>query len=99
MHRSFAHRHVARDWFNFDPLMLTAEPPDGLRVSHWHASVITEFGGTRPLAEAIGVDPKRAIHWVRRGIPSKYWPCIEEIAAEKSIEITAVKLSKLPVAA
>jgi hypothetical protein len=64
-----------------------------------HAAVIEAFGGTRPLAEAIGIDPKRAIHWVSRGIPAKYWPCIEEIAADRQLAITAVKLSKLPVAA
>lgn len=64
-----------------------------------HSDVIEAFGGVRPLAEAIGVDPKRAIHWPKRGIPAKYWPAVEGIAAEKNVEITARKLMQLPASA
>jgi hypothetical protein len=38
-----------------------------------HAGIIQAFGGIRPLAMAIGIDWKIAVHWERRGIPSKYW--------------------------
>lgn len=62
-----------------------------------HLQVIEAFGGTKPLAELIGIDPRRAIHWPMRGIPAKYWPVIEERGAEKAPGITAVKLSKMPV--
>lgn len=52
-----------------------------------HSEVIEAFGGVRPLAEAIGVDPKRAIHWPKRGIPAKYWPRVEEVAAKHGVTI------------
>jgi len=61
-----------------------------------HSEVIDAFGGVRPLAEAIGVNPKRAIHWPRRGIPAKYWPAVEGIAAGLAIQITARDLMGLP---
>jgi hypothetical protein len=61
-----------------------------------HSDVIAAFGGVRPLAEAIGVDPKRAIHWAQRGIPAKYWPLVEDVAVGKGILITARALWKLP---
>lgn len=54
-----------------------------------HSDVIIAFGGVRPLAEAIGIDPKLAIHWGRRGIPSKYWLLIEDAAASRNISVSA----------
>lgn len=60
-----------------------------------HSDVIAAFGGVRPLAEAIGVDPRRAIHWPQRGIPAKYWLCVEDAAATRSITITARRLKEL----
>lgn len=60
-----------------------------------HVEVIEAFGGTKPLAEAIGVDPKRAIHWGRRGIPAKYWHRIEQIAHKHRLVITAVDLGRM----
>ena len=61
-----------------------------------HSDVINAFGGVRPLAEAIGISPSRAIHWARRGIPAKYWPLVEEAAAGKEIGVTARDLRRLP---
>lgn len=61
-----------------------------------HSDVIDAFGGIRPLAEAIGISPKRAIHWPRRGIPAKYWPAVENVAAGKAVSITARELMLLP---
>ena len=61
-----------------------------------HSDVIEAFGGVRPLAEAIGVDPKRAIHWPTRGIPARYWPAVERVATAKEIKITAHELMQLP---
>lgn len=58
-----------------------------------HSDVIAAFGGVRPFAEAIGVDPKRAIHWPKRGIPAKYWHLVENIAAEKRLSVTAFTLA------
>jgi len=63
-----------------------------------HSDVIEAFGGIRPLAEAIEVSPRLAIHWGRRGIPAKYWPLVEAAAAsrERPIAVTAAMLMKLP---
>lgn len=54
-----------------------------------HSDVIAAFGGLRPTAEAIGVDPKLATHWLQRGIPAKYWSLVEDAARERNIAITA----------
>lgn len=66
-----------------------------------HSDVIAAFGGVRPLAKAIGVDPARATHWVQRGIPAKYWPLVENVAADRKITVTARTLMdmKAPAAA
>lgn len=60
-----------------------------------HSDVIAAFGGVRPLAEAISVDPKRAIHWAQRGIPAKYWLLVEDVATTKGISITARRLMEI----
>lgn len=57
-----------------------------------HSDVIAAFGGIRPLAEAIGVDPRSAIHWAQRGIPAKYWLLVEDAAVEREIPTTARSL-------
>lgn len=62
-----------------------------------HSDVIAAFGGVRPLAEAIGVDPKRAIHWPHRGIPAKYWLLVEDVAVQRNISITARALMEISV--
>jgi hypothetical protein len=61
-----------------------------------HADVVDKFGGTRALAEAIGIDPLRAAHWRKRGIPSRYWPRIEEVCGLYGFGITARELMRLP---
>lgn len=60
-----------------------------------HSDVIAAFGGLRLTAEAIGVDPKLATHWLQRGIPAKYWPLVEGAARERDIAITARALLDL----
>lgn len=61
-----------------------------------HAHLIAAFGGVVPLAKAIDVDPKRAIHWHKRGIPAKYWPLVEEATRGTPFAITAVQLQRIP---
>lgn len=61
-----------------------------------HAELISAFGGVRPLTEAIDIDPRRAIHWPKRGIPAKYWPLVEQASRGKPYAITAVQLQRLP---
>ena len=60
-----------------------------------HADVILAFGSPRKLAQAVGVPPERAIHWPKRGIPSRYWPLVEKAAAEAGMAITALDLAEL----
>ncbi len=60
-----------------------------------HSDVIEAFGGYRPLAEAIHIEFERAVHWGRRGIPSRYWPAVETAARARGIEVTAVMLMRL----
>jgi hypothetical protein len=61
-----------------------------------HSEVIDAFGGVRPLAEGIGISPKRAIHWPRRGIPAKYWHLVTKIAAalDPPLSVTADDLAR-----
>jgi hypothetical protein len=61
-----------------------------------HAHLIEAWGGVTTLAKAIDVDPKRAIHWPRRGIPAKYWHLVEEASKGKPYAITAVQLQRIP---
>lgn len=61
-----------------------------------HAEVIREFGGSRRLAEAIGVKPELAIHWPKRGIPAKFWSLVEATEIGRRIGITALQLKDLP---
>lgn len=60
-----------------------------------HTDVIEAFGGKAKLARAIGLQPKRLTHWNTRGIPSKYWPDIEEVARHLKLPITARDLRRL----
>jgi hypothetical protein len=62
-----------------------------------HFEVISAFGGYSRLARLLGVSPRVARHWPKRGIPARYWPKVEEIAVTRDIVITAKELSRLPV--
>jgi hypothetical protein len=62
-----------------------------------HEEVIQAFGGSRQLAEAIGVEPRLAIHWPRRGIPAKHWAKVEITPLAKQRGLTALMLGELPI--
>jgi hypothetical protein len=66
-----------------------------VRAMGSHRDIIEAFGGYGPLAEAIGVNPKTAIHWGVRGIPAKYWPDLETTRLGKRLGITAQLLRRL----
>jgi hypothetical protein len=97
LHRHFKAYRVLNEWFRFHPDMLTIEVTEGLRRDQLspHSDVIEAFGGTRPLAEAISVDHRRAIHWHERGIPAKYWSLVEMAARTREIPVTAYSLMTL----
>lgn len=63
-----------------------------------HAHLICKFGGSGPLAKSIGVEPKLAIHWPKRGIPARYWHRVVEAAAaiQPPIDVSAHLLERLP---
>jgi hypothetical protein len=60
-----------------------------------HSEVIEAFGGLAALATAINVNAKRAVHWPVRGIPSKYWLCVEDAATARGLRVTARDLKRL----
>lgn len=54
------------------------------------AAAIDVFGGVRPLARAIGVDPSSVSAWQDTGlIPSKHHVTILDAAARLGLEFTA----------
>jgi len=60
-----------------------------------HSDVIEAFGGMAALAAAIKVNARRMVHWPVRGIPSKYWLCVEDAAAARGLRVTARDLKRL----
>jgi Meiotically up-regulated gene 113 len=108
LHRHFASSRIDREWFIFDPDMMTVAIPDltHLRVAissdgsiRSHADVISAFGGVRALAKALGIDPKLATHWPKRGIPAKLWPTVGEVAVQHNVSVTARCLMEMSTSA
>lgn len=61
-------------------------------VSHYE--VIAAFGGPRPLAAAIGIDPALSTHWVQRGIPAKHWHKVVNVAVARIPTLTIDDLER-----
>lgn len=61
-----------------------------------HREVILALGGPSKLARQLGLpNPvNTTIHWSRRGIPSRYWHRIAELAGPEVV--TAHELATLP---
>lgn len=64
-----------------------------------HKALITALGGPSNLARDLDIyrPIPTTVHWPTRGIPSRYWHRIAELAAAKGIAITARDLERLPV--
>lgn len=96
LHTRFASQRVLGEWFRLSPDMLTVELTLAECQTHVHHPVIEAFGGLAAFTKAIGVDRMLASHWHRRGIPARYWPRVEEAAAERNIAVTAMQLMQMP---
>lgn len=61
-----------------------------------HESIISALGGIAETARLVGVPPRRATHWTRRGIPSKYWHIVIKKAdpAKLTVSIEDLAASK-----
>jgi len=61
--------------------------------------VIDKLGGTKAVAEALGLSPSTVSCWRaedRRGIPSAHWLALSRLAADKGVsEITLEALAEL----
>ena len=99
MHSRFIDDRVQREWFRFHPDMITVAVSELRQPTYSpHAHLINKFGGSAPMAKSIGVEPRLAIHWPRRGIPSRYWHRVIDAAAQLNppINVTARALERLP---
>lgn len=56
-----------------------------------HADAIDALGGYRAVAVALGENPTTVQNWRRRGIPGRFWPAIERIAAERGVAAITVE--------
>lgn len=56
---------------------------------HPHAKIISRFDGKAELARALGLPLTRLSKWHTRGIPARYWPMVEQAAAERGMIVTA----------
>lgn len=65
-----------------------------------HAEIIRQLGGPTKLAKDLGLSVLASVgHWPARGIPSRYWHRIVELASERGIAITFADLERRDVAA
>lgn len=50
--------------------------------------LIDALGGTRRLADSLGIGRSAASNWPKRGIPAHAWPAVLELARARGLEIT-----------
>lgn len=62
-----------------------------------HRDVILALGGPSALARSLGIYKAQSAtgHWPTRGIPSRYWNQVAELAAAAAITLTARDLEKM----
>lgn len=92
LQQHFAHAHVVREWFTFDPAMLTVEPPRSVeeiqatkppKVLTRIEKIVSYFGSQTALARAIGVGQASVFDWIQSDrIPSTRIMVIVAAAAE-----------------
>lgn len=64
------------------------------RSNNLHASLIRSLGGKAKLAEHLGLERDVLTKWHRRGIPSRYWHRVIELAGSAEIMVTAEDLDR-----
>lgn len=61
----------------------------------FHAALIRRLGGKARLAGLLGLGRDAVTKWHVRGIPSRYWHRVEDIAAAAGLsDVTAERLEK-----
>jgi hypothetical protein len=93
LHGRFSDYRIARDWFVFDPAMLTVEPPplsgyvaSGRRGnSKGRVEISAVFGGQTRLGRAIGVGQGTVSRWFITGI-FPYDRIVQIIAAAERLD-------------
>lgn len=60
----------------------------------FHSSLIRDLGGKAKLADALGLDRDVLTKWHVRGIPSKYWHRVIDLAKAAEIDVTAEGLER-----
>lgn len=65
-------------------------------TDHFHNDLIRELGGKAKLADALGLERDVLTKWHVRGIPSKYWHKVIELAdsLDPPLVITAADLDR-----
>lgn len=102
LHRRFAGHRLRGEWFSFSPAMLgdlglkPLEMP-GKRQKKPANDIITALGGPVQLSRDLGIyrPVPTTLHWRRRGIPSRYWHRITELAAARGLVLTARDLERM----
>lgn len=59
-----------------------------------HAALIRTLGGKAKLAERLGLESNVLTKWHVRGIPSRYWHRVIELARGADVAITADELER-----
>lgn len=91
LHDRFSDLHINREWFRFDPEMMTARPPEEPPEEPMTQAgyIIGKFGGLSPLAELLGHRNVTTVqHWTLSGyIPPRRYPEILEAARTAGIAL------------
>jgi hypothetical protein len=71
----------------------------GMQEPRSHEDLISALGGPVQLARGLGIYKAipTTLHWRTRGIPSRYWHRVAELAVAASIRVTPHDLERLPV--
>jgi Putative antitoxin of bacterial toxin-antitoxin system, YdaS/YdaT/Meiotically up-regulated gene 113 len=78
LHRYFHKFHIAREWYRFDPEMLTVEPPAvAARGDHGVALIRAQRGAQVCIALALGITRSAVSQW--ETVPAEYVVTIERI--------------------
>jgi hypothetical protein len=52
-----------------------------------HSKLISDLGGSKALADALGTSPNRVANWNKRDIPWRYRHVVAKLAAERGVEL------------
>lgn len=63
-----------------------------------HRDLISALGGPVRLARSLGIGRPipTTLHWASRGIPSRYWHRIVEVAAAEGVVLTINQIEQMP---